>query len=265
MKTYVIGDLHGGYRGLMDCLEKANFNYDKDRLISVGDLCDGWSDTHLIFDEVRRMKNFIHVMGNHDEWSLDGLQRSNKLSEMLFNTAWLSQGGQATKNSYDSLDEEGKEQFIELLKGALPYYIDEKNRLYVHAGYDRKWSIKDKDYSPELEKSSGNLWWDRTMWDGLNEGLYLEDPRYDKVFIGHTPTLSKGTSKPMNIANVWNIDTGAAFYGPVTIMDVDTNEYWQSDYVFRWYPNEKGRNRQSFNTMNLDEWREPLSRYGIQI
>jgi len=265
MKIYVIGDLHGGYRGLMQCLEKVNFDYENDKLISIGDLCDGWSETHLIFDEVRKMKNFVHVMGNHDEWSLDGLNRSNRLSEMIFNSAWLSQGGQATKASYDSLDEEGKEKFIELLKGALPYYIDEKNRLYVHAGYDRGWSIKDKDYSPEKEKTSGCLWWDREMWDGLNSGLNLEDPRYEKVFIGHTPTLSKGTSKPMNIANVWNVDTGAAFYGPVTIMNVDTNEYWQSDYVFRLYQTEKGRNRQSFGTMNLDEWREPLSNYDIHI
>jgi serine/threonine protein phosphatase 1 len=265
MKTYVIGDLHGGYRGLIQCLEKVNFDYENDRIISVGDLCDGWSETHLIFDEVRKMKNFVHVMGNHDEWSLQGLTRSNKLGEIMLNRSWLSQGGQATKNSYESLDEIGKEKFIQLLKDALPYYIDEKNRLYVHAGYDRNLSVKNSEYTPELEKSSGDLWWDREMWDGLNRGYNLEDPRYDKVFIGHTPTLSKGTSKPMNIGNVWNVDTGAAFYGPVTIMDVDTNEYWQSDYVFRLYPEERGRNRAAYNNMIIDNWRESLSDYGIHI
>lgn len=265
MKTYVIGDLHGGYRGLMECLEKVNFDYENDRLISVGDLCDGWSETHLIFDEIRKMKNFVHVMGNHDEWSLQGLTRSNKLGELMLNQAWLSQGGQATKNSYESLDEIGKEKFIQLLKDALPYYIDEKNRLYVHAGYDRNLSVKNSEYTPELEKSSGDLWWDREMWDGLNRGYNLEDPRYDKVFIGHTPTLSKGTSNPMNIGNVWNVDTGAAFYGPVTIMDVDTNEYWQSDYVFRLYPEERGRNRAAYNNMIIDNWRKTFSDYGIHI
>jgi hypothetical protein len=30
-------------------------------------------------------------------------------------------------------------------------------------------------------------------------------------------------------ANVWNVDTGAAFKGPLTIMDVDTKEFWQSE------------------------------------
>jgi serine/threonine protein phosphatase 1 len=41
---------------------------------------------------------------------------------------------------------------------------------------------------------------------------------------------------------VWNIDTGAAFYGPLTILDVDSKEYWQSEPLPQLYPNEKGRN-----------------------
>jgi len=44
------------------------------------------------------------------------------------------------------------------------------------------------------------------------------------------------------MANVWNVDTGAAFKGPVTIMDADTKEFWQSDFVYTLYPEENGRN-----------------------
>jgi serine/threonine protein phosphatase 1 len=47
---------------------------------------------------------------------------------------------------------------------------------------------------------------------------------------------------PVQKANIWNIDTGAAFKGPLTIMDADTKEYWQSDPVFELYPEENGRN-----------------------
>ena len=39
-----------------------------------------------------------------------------------------------------------------------------------------------------------------------------------------------------------NVDTGAAFVGKLTLMNVDTLEYWQSDTVKDLYPNEKGRN-----------------------
>jgi serine/threonine protein phosphatase 1 len=44
------------------------------------------------------------------------------------------------------------------------------------------------------------------------------------------------------MANVWNIDTGAAFTGPLTIMDVDSKTYWQSEPLHQLYLNEKGRN-----------------------
>ncbi|MEO8236216.1 MAG: serine/threonine protein phosphatase, partial [Flavobacterium sp.] len=39
-----------------------------------------------------------------------------------------------------------------------------------------------------------------------------------------------------------NVDTGAAFNGPLTIMDIDTKEFWQSEKLPDLYPNEKGRN-----------------------
>jgi len=38
------------------------------------------------------------------------------------------------------------------------------------------------------------------------------------------------------------VDTGAAFKGPLTIMDANTKEYWQSEPVHLLYPDENGRN-----------------------
>jgi serine/threonine protein phosphatase 1 len=35
----------------------------------------------------------------------------------------------------------------------------------------------------------------------------------------------------MKDCNVWSIDNGAAFTGKLTVMDVDTKEFWQSDAV----------------------------------
>jgi serine/threonine protein phosphatase 1 len=65
---------------------------------------------------------------------------------------------------------------------------------------------------------------------------------YNEMFIGHTPTLHLGIKEPVNKANIWNLDTGAAFMGSLTIMDVDNKEFWQSDPLPSLYPNEKGRN-----------------------
>jgi len=40
MKTFVIGDIHGAYQALLQCLELSKFDANKDRLICLGDVCD---------------------------------------------------------------------------------------------------------------------------------------------------------------------------------------------------------------------------------
>jgi serine/threonine protein phosphatase 1 len=65
---------------------------------------------------------------------------------------------------------------------------------------------------------------------------------YKEIYIGHTPVTKIEETAPVNKACVWNVDTGAAFRGPLTIMDVDSKAYWQSENLDVLYPNEKGRN-----------------------
>ncbi len=44
--------------------------------------------------------------------------------------------------------------------------------------------------------------------------------------------LNMHHEEPMNIFNVWNMNTGAGHSGGrLTIMDIDSKEYWQSDYT----------------------------------
>ena len=45
----------------------------------------------------------------------------------------------------------------------------------------------------------------------------------------------------MNRCNVWNLDTGGGYEGRLTIMDINTKEFWQSDNMKTLYPNERGR------------------------
>jgi serine/threonine protein phosphatase 1 len=84
---------------------------------------------------------------------------------------------------------------------------------------------------------------------GLNPSLSITDNRYPKrlllfneIYIGHSPVTRIGKTIPVNYANVWNIDTGAAFKGAVSIIDVNTKDVWQSDPVMSLYPDEPGRN-----------------------
>src|SRR5690606_41430315 len=98
----------------------------------------------------------------------------------------------------------------------------------------------------------GMFWWDRTQGetamavDGTLSPNSIRSPQRLKLMIeidvAHTAVIRFGSAVPMNFANVWNVDTGAAFTGKLSILDVDTKEYWQSDSLPDLYPNEKGRN-----------------------
>jgi serine/threonine protein phosphatase 1 len=66
---------------------------------------------------------------------------------------------------------------------------------------------------------------------------------FTAIYIGHTPTLYYNKTTPMHACNVWNMDTGAAFTGKLSIMDVDSQALWQSDPVCGLYPGEAGRNK----------------------
>jgi serine/threonine protein phosphatase 1 len=104
----------------------------------------------------------------------------------------------------------------------------------------------------ESEFFQAIFYWDRTLWEmvmALDKNLSKDSlyyPKrlklYNEIFIGHTPVTYIGEDVPINFANVWNVDTGAAFKGKLTLMNVATKEFQQSDALPNLYPNEKGRN-----------------------
>jgi serine/threonine protein phosphatase 1 len=107
-------------------------------------------------------------------------------------------------------------------------------------------------HGPEREFHSSNFSWDRTLWElaiashghaSFTEEGYADRLKlFGEIYIGHTPVTRWGVEVPWQRANVWNVDTGAAFKGKLSVMDIDSKEVWQSDPVWTLYPEEKGRN-----------------------
>jgi serine/threonine protein phosphatase 1 len=77
--------------------------------------------------------------------------------------------------------------------------------------------------------------WDGEVWRGQ-----LPAAGYAECFIGHTPTWP-ASDVPCQRANVWNLDQGAAYGGRLTLMNVRTKAYVQSDVVQELYPGVQGR------------------------
>lgn len=240
-RKLVIGDIHGGLKALVQLLERAKVT-PEDKLIFLGDYVDGWSDSANVVSyliEFSKQNTCIFLRGNHDDlthrWLRDG----------ELNDQWLQHGGQSSIDAYRQFSEEEKQAHIKFFEQMVNYYIDKENRLFVHAGFTNQ-------RGPENEYTPTPFYWDRTLWEMamcLDPNLKPGDKNYpkrlelfNKIFIGHTPVTRIGEEKPVNFANVYNVDTGAAFMGKLSMMDVNSLEVVQSDPVHELYPEESGRN-----------------------
>lgn len=196
-----------------------------------------------------KIKNLVSIKGNHDEWLHQFLLHE-------FHPVYWNHGGEGTLSSY--LHHAGKAgRFFKtgtgfktaLVREDIPlshrrffeemrlYYIDEENRCFLHAGFNPHVAF--------FEQRQENYYWDRELWTQAlahHQGssrdpdeLYAQSA-FKEIFIGHTPTLTWENEKPMTAGNIFNLDTGAGHGGRLTMMDVATKVYWQSDPTIQLYP-----------------------------
>lgn len=241
-RTFVIGDIHGGLKALQQVLKKAAVEQD-DTLIFLGDYVDGWSESAQTIEfliSLSAQQPCIFIKGNHDAWTEEWLRTGET------NKTWLLNGGKGTVESYANMSETTKRRHLNFFEQMNMYHVDEQNRLFIHAGFTSM-------HGPANEIYSSNYIWDRTLWEmalAMDKRITKDSLLFPKrlklfheIYIGHTPTLHYNIETPMQGCNVWNIDTGAAFTGKLTVMDADTKEFWQSDAVKNFYPGEMGRNK----------------------
>ena len=218
-KRYAVSDLHGNFKALKQVLKESKFDYDKDELIIVGDIVDGYDCSYEIVEELLKMKNVVFVVGNHDVWWM------NHMASGWVDSLWLSQGGEATRDSYnangyyyDKLPQSHKDFFN---KGV--YYLEIDGMLFVHGGFDYP------KHPSECEPY--DLTWDRELLQRCRNGLQMKE--WDKVFLGHTQVESTDP-KPIIMeseggAKVIQLDCGAGWRGRLCLYNIDTDDYFLSD------------------------------------
>lgn len=238
MRKFVMGDSHGGYKAIKQCLERSEFDINNDLLIHIGDVCDGWSQTPESVDLLLTIKNLIPIRGNHDVWCWNWFSFGDEPS------IWVNQGGRATIEGYLRTGQNMDAKHRNFFSNQHDYYIDEENRLFVHAGFDLMYGFEWSKNTPVSIKRATELHWNRDLAE-FNEKSWSNESykfldEFKEIFIGHTAhntTSFNGKGK----RNIWNVDTGAGWNGKLTIMDIETKDYWQSDNVKTLYPNERGR------------------------
>lgn len=268
--TYVIGDIHGALKALTQVLEESPFDISKDKLIFLGDYVDGWSESAQLIEHLIKLKSImgdrvIFIRGNHDKWC------ENWLKTGEVHGIWYNHGGKVTIESYVKTGLMVGNSHLQFFKSMINFHVDDQNRGFVHGGYKSRKGIGHEVYQSDY-------YWDRDLWelsvalDGKVSKKDLSDPfdqyfrpnpyrmyKHKEIFLGHTTTCSYrikpsyieskdsrqssegGVTIPMNRCNVWNVDTGAGYNGKLTLLNIDTKEFYQSDFVKNLYQNERGR------------------------
>jgi serine/threonine protein phosphatase 1 len=234
MRRLVVGDIHGAYRALIQVLGRADFNPKEDLLIGLGDYTDRWPDSFEVIEYLNNLPNFLGVLGNHDDWFLDYFQTGRAQD------IWVTQGGSETIKSYKrfmpappSIDH----SHFKFLSN-LHYYVIIEDKLFVHGGlYLTKEGVSIK------EQTNLDLLWDRTLFTKVTDYLryhtrkgygnpHVNIEPFKEVYLGHTTTqLAAPDFKPINALGVYMLDQGGGWDGKLTVMDIDTKEYWQSDFT----------------------------------
>ncbi|GAB3348528.1 metallophosphoesterase family protein [Arachidicoccus ginsenosidivorans] len=261
MRTFVMGDIHGAFKAMKQCLQRSDFDIEKDCLIQLGDIVDGYEDVFECIETLLSIKNKVLIKGNHDDWF-------RSFFETDYHPALWQYGGKGTLLSY--LRHAGKKTKLiasgrgfksafnasdipathkKLFESQKLYFVDEQHRCFLHAGFDR--------HLPFTLQKETTYYWDRELLEAalqrdayyekgvIPEGFYNDAP-FKEIFIGHTPTTHIGdqTDKPLQVLNITDLDTGAGHQGRLTIMelpetaaDFAANRYWQSDPLTQLYAN----------------------------
>ena len=211
-RKLVIGDIHGGLKAVVQVLERANVSKN-DTLIFLGDFVDGWSDSPAVLDfliSLQLEQKCVFIRGNHDDLLLKWLRND---SEGFDEKMWFLHGGEASALAYQNIDFTTKEKHIHFLQSLQDYYLDDENRLFIHAGFTNLRGVTHEFFTPLF-------YWDRTLWElvlamdnELSEDALTYPNRlrlYKEIYIGHTPVTKIEESTPINKACVCNVDRGVA-------------------------------------------------------
>lgn len=226
-----MSDCHGGYKAMLQVFKRANVDYENDKMIFLGDCVDGWPEIEECFNELFKFKNLVYIIGNHDEWARQYYMTGKEPN------GWYSQGGKPTIDAFGDIM---PVDILFLLNNAPAYHIED-NMVFVHGGFETDLPIEEQDRM--------TLMWEREMIYVANHKMAMHEKhghpakisKYDKIFVGHTPTLCYNQTTPIINCELYMIDTGACYTGPLTLMDIDTGEFWQSDPVESFYPGLKAR------------------------
>jgi len=208
-RDYVMGDLHGEYDKMFEFLDDMGFDFEKDRLFSVGDIIDR-GEKSLECLKLIREPWFHAVQGNHEDMML------NSVLDGMDGEMWLANGGMW---AVDVLPDTLWELCNEVRE--LPYAMTVKTANgkvgICHAEPPtRRWS--DVEH-PTIYDVNVMLWSRKLAKMARSTGQSRHNiivAGVDNVYCGHS--VFKEVTR---LGNIIFLDTGSGFdFGRLSIMEI---------------------------------------------
>jgi serine/threonine protein phosphatase 1 len=232
MTTYAIGDIHGQ----LDLLRAAHARIASDRaregereapVVHLGDLVDRGPDSRgviaFLMDGLAQGENWVVLKGNHDRMFTRFLaDPSAEEPGLRPGLSWLHPrlGGADTLASYGVRSAADRPvapvhaearglvpQAHAAWLDALPLLFQREEAVFVHAGIRPGVAFDAQDET--------DLVWIR--------GGFLDDPRDHGALIVHGHTALEA---PEHYGNRLNLDSGAAYGGPLTAVAIEGRRAW---------------------------------------
>ena len=241
-RVFVTSDTHGCNKELLHVLKLAEFDYQNDTLIHLGDVCDRGPDSFGVVSTLLMIKNLIAIRGNHDDFMREFIRTGEhpclNMNGVYKTVLSYAQSGNIPYEElyihqvgYNTIDtnfqpEHMPADHIQFYLNQRSYYVDDQNRCFVHAGYNR-------DFPIEAQNE------DMLMWDGTilkqalcaNKGDKFKDVnKFKRTFVGHQPTTKwkkkgKVITKPIYAAHIVDVDTGVVFGdGKISLLDITDDD-----------------------------------------
>ncbi|MGP3696778.1 metallophosphoesterase family protein [Rhodobacter sp. NSM] len=233
MRTYAIGDIHGHLSLLQEihdriAMDRRATGDHEAPVVHIGDLVDRGPDSRGVVEYLRQGiehgENWVVLKGNHDRM-FTGFMRDPARCDpgLRRDLSWLHPrlGGGPTLESYGvhhaadrpvgvvhreaaELVPEEHLAFIE----ALPIRYQRDGTIFVHAGI--------RPGIPFAEQAEDDLLWIREP--------FLSDPRDHGALVVHGHTAIDAVT---HYGNRLNLDSGAAYGGPLSAVVIEGQSVWQ--------------------------------------
>lgn len=203
-RDFVMGDLHGCAHLVRRALEEAGFDFERDRLICVGDLVDRGPRSEQAL-ELLAEPWFFSIRGNHEQMAIDFWlwEKENGPDELARSDARGNGMGW-----FVDLDEPERARHARVFE-ALPYVIEiptERGLVgVVHAQTPPGWDWR---FFVERLEQEDPVALDHALWrrDKINASDASRVEGVGRLYCGHTPLRA-----PVMLGNQVFLDTGGVF------------------------------------------------------